>query len=89
MLSYEQHCEAYGSPPPAPEADEEPTVFGPLLATMAEPYPKPIQALITQYDHLRVHAPQLLQGLLLTVWWEHARGVTGITSPGRYRRAIN
>lgn len=90
LPSYEELCAQYGTPPPALEAIAEPTVFGPLLATLAEPYPKKIQALIIQYDYLRVHAPQLIQNFLgSAVWWEYGRHVEGITSPGRYRGAID
>lgn len=88
MLSYAELAAAYPHPPPAPPAHLEPCVMGPFLATLAEPYPRYVQGLIAQYDHLRWQYPQLLPGLLSTIWWEYARHIPTITSPRPYSRSL-
>lgn len=88
MLSYAELAAQYPHPPPAPPAYLEPTVMGPFLATLVEPYPRYVQELIAQYDHVRWQYPQLLPGLLITIWWEYARHIPTITSPRPYTRSI-
>jgi hypothetical protein len=89
MLSYQELCAQYQTPPPAPAAVEEPCVLHPWLQTMTAPYSKTVHAVLAQYESLRYEHPQLLQNFLGMVWWEYARSISGITSPGRYRRAID
>jgi hypothetical protein len=84
--SYTQLCAQYQTPPPAPaNPAEEPCVFGPIVQVYTEPYPTWLRDAWAQYTHVRQTCPQLLQGFLLSLWWERGRHIPTCRSPGRYR----